>query len=299
VPHDDKTEALPRAADGGPATLFQPKQTIAGRYVVERFLARGAMGEVYAVDDPLVGERLALKILRPEVASDARAIGRFRRELQVARRITHPHVCRVHDLAVHDATALVRGLEVRAQSWFLTMELLDGETLAARLERGPAPLDEARAIAGDIAAALTALHALGVVHRDVKPSNVMLTKRGAVVTDFGLARAVEGSRITTGFALLGSPFYMAPEQVTGGPVGTAADLYALGVLLYELVTGRRPFEGSTPVETAGLRLREAPPPPRRHLPSLPASWDAAILRCLERAPEDRFARAEDVIAALQ
>ena len=295
----DKTVDLQRPPVPERPPLLSVGQRIADRYVVERFVARGAMGEVYAVEDTLVAERVALKLLLPELARDSHALARFRREMQLARRVTHPNVCRVHDLSMHEDKAQLGPLEIRNASWFLTMEFLDGETLGDRVARvGALPLAEAEPIVRQVVAGLQALHAQDIVHRDVKPSNVMLAARGAVVTDFGLARAATGAQITSGVALLGSPHYMAPEQVTGATIGTAADIYALGVLLYEVVTGRRPFVGQTPIETAGLRLYQQPTPPRQHRPSLPAAWEAAILRCLQRAPADRFAHVEDLLTAL-
>jgi tetratricopeptide (TPR) repeat protein len=253
---------------------------LGGRYRIERFLAAGGMGEVYEATDEALGVRVALKRLGLRVVGNDRAIDRLRREVQLARRVTHPNVCRVFDLGEADGEI------------FLTMELLSGQSLAERLADAPLPAAEARAIAGQIAGALDAAHAAGVIHRDLKSSNVMLVPDAggirAVVTDFGLARAdaVDSSLSEPG-AMLGSPAYMAPEQVRGDEVGPAADRYAFGVVLFEMATRRRPFGGSTAVETALARLAGPAPSPRALAPSLSRAWERATLACLESAPSRR------------
>jgi serine/threonine-protein kinase len=149
-----------------------------------------------------------------------------------------------------------------------------------------------------IVGALGALHSLGIVHRDIKSSNIMLVGARAVVTDFGLARSRSHTPITTSPSVMGSPHYMAPEQVEGEEATAKSDIYALGVVLYELVSGQLPFVADTPLETAALRLRAATPHPAAKVPDLDPSWDAAIVKCLQRSPDDRFARVEDVLTAL-
>ena len=216
---------LPRLAEG---------EVVAGRFTVLRFLARGGMGEVYQAHDRVLGEEVALKTILGEWAADAAALQRFRREVQLTRRVSHPNVCRVHDL--HSATS-ARGEALD----FLTMEFLRGETLGAHLRRtGPLPPDEVLALLTQLAGGLDAAHLEGVVHRDFKASNVLLTERGtagggagvrAVITDFGIARLDrpemrDATQATVG--AIGTPDYMAPEQVRGEPVGPAADIYALG-----------------------------------------------------------------------
>ena len=283
--------AVPRLAPG---------DHLANRYTVLRFVARGGMGEVYEVRDDTLRTRVALKTILPEFSSDSEALERFRREVLLARRITHPNVCRIHDLSSG---------EVKGQALhFLTMEFLDGETLSRRLRsRGRMATDEVLPLLRQIAPALDAAHAEGVVHRDFKTSNVMLvTREGTtevrpVITDFGIAHAhgAELEDAVTGSRAVGTPEYMAPEQVTGGAVGPAADVYALGIVLYEMLTGHTPFGGGTPFQVALRRVQERPRPPREAVPGLEPRWNEAVLRCLEVDPADRFARAQELVQFLE
>ncbi|HSK79090.1 MAG TPA: tetratricopeptide repeat-containing serine/threonine-protein kinase [Thermoanaerobaculia bacterium] len=292
-----------RAAD---EPAFSPGDLIADRYRVIRFIARGGMGEVYEVEDLELRERVALKTVRPEVARDATTVERFKREIQLARKVTHPNVCRIFDVSHHregGPGSLAEGII------FLTMELLPGETLAQRLHRsGPLGTEEALPIVRQIAEALHAAHQAGVIHRDLKPGNVMLVEsRGAVravVTDFGLARleAAEGAgpalTLTAAAAVVGTPAYLAPEQVEGAEITPAVDIYALGIVLYEMLTGTVPFLGDTVLSTAVKRLQEAPVSPRVHAPGLDPRWERAVLRCLERVPVARFTTAPDLLRVL-
>jgi serine/threonine protein kinase len=269
---------------------------------VIRFIAAGGMGEVYEAEDLVLGARVALKTIRAAVAADGNAMERFRRETLIARRVTHPNVCRTFDLGCHASGGECLG------ATFLTMELLSGETLRARLRtRGAFRAEEAMPIVEQMAAGLTAAHRAGVIHRDFKSANVMLVPTASpdeprvVVTDFGVARVTGGSFDSRSDArqVVGTPAYVAPEQVEDRDVTAAADIYAFGVVLYEMMTGRLPFTGDSPAATLLKRLRERPTPPRQYANSLPAEWEAAILRCLEREPGDRFATAEDAVKALR
>ena len=271
-------------------------QLVAARYRVVRFLARGGMGEVYEAEDLELRERVALKTVRSDVARDQVAVERFRREIQLARKVTHPNVCRIFDVAFHGGLI------------FLTMELLEGESLAQRLRRaGRLSTEEALPIVRQVAEALHAAHQAGVIHRDLKPGNVVLTEsRGsvrAVVTDFGLARLESGepqaaSDLTAQAGVVGTPAYLAPEQVESKEITASVDIYALGIVLYEMLTGTVPFTGETALSVAVRRLREAPASPKVHLPTLDARWESAILRCLERDPAGRFATAPEVVRAV-
>jgi Tfp pilus assembly protein PilF/TolB-like protein len=306
-------EATPTAAEATPtpgasgrgpgsAPTFAPGTRLAGRYRIVRFIAAGGMGEVYQAEDLMLGTDVALKTIRPELVARDRIMERFRREILLARRVTHPNVCRIFDLGHHPAA------EGRPHVTFLTMELLQGDTLRQRLGRGPLTSDEAFPLIVQMGAALAAAHEAGVVHRDFKAANVMLVppRTGdagprVVVTDFGLAWAAGDNlaSITHPDHLVGTPAYVAPEQVEGAEVTAAADIYAFGVVLYEMVTGRLPFEGDSPLSTVLKRFREEPASPRDHAPALGPRWEAVILRCLEREPRDRFASAEEVVRALR
>lgn len=290
---------------GGGSNPFDQRLTdgeiVAARYRVVRLIGAGAVGEVYEATDELVREAVALKTLREGVADDAVSIERFRREIQVARRVTHRNVCRTFDVghhALHDGTTLT----------FITMELLPGPTLADVLEaRGRFSTEEALPLAQQMGAGLAAAHAVGVIHRDFKPGNLVLVDETSgvprvVITDFGLARryAVDETSITVTGEAVGTPLYMAPEQVVTGqkPITPATDVYAFGIVLYEMVTGELPFKGSSITVMAIKRFREAVPAPRLIVPELDSRWDATILRCLEREPHRRFQRVLDVTEAL-
>ncbi|HQF86694.1 MAG TPA: tetratricopeptide repeat protein [Acidobacteriota bacterium] len=296
-------------------SLFGPGELVAERYRVLRFIGRGGMGEVYEVEDTELHERVALKTIRPEIAGDENAVNRFKREIHLARKVTHPNVCRIFDLGIHHWLPEAGGKETGGEEpgvFFLTMELIPGETLAERLNRvGRLEPAAALPLVEQICAALDAAHQAGIVHRDFKTGNVMLipAREGAageraVITDFGMARSSVDSdspldALTVTGQISGTPTFMAPEQVEGGPVTAAADIYALGVVLYRTVTGTWPFVADTPLATALKRLREAPVPPSAHLPGLDPKWEAAILRCLQREPAARFPDARSVAAALR
>jgi tetratricopeptide (TPR) repeat protein/tRNA A-37 threonylcarbamoyl transferase component Bud32 len=303
MPDSTADTATPHpAASGWRAPGFAPGATLAGRYRIVRFIAAGGMGEVYEAEDEVLGTHVALKTIRPELVARPQMLERFRREILLARRVTHRNVCRIFDLGQQAASA--SGPAVT----FLTMELLRGETLRDRLSRGALGAAEALPLATQMAAALAEAHDAGVVHRDFKAANVMLVPPGstesetrAVVTDFGLAWAGgdEMASITHPDHLVGTPAYVSPEQVEGGEVTAAADIYALGVVLYEMVTGRLPFQGDSPLSTVLKRIREDPASPREHAPGLGPRWEQVILRCLARDPRDRFSSAREVAQALR
>lgn len=270
----------------------------AGRYRIERALGEGGMGRVYEAHDTRLDERVALKLLSFAAADDEH-MARFQKEVRLARRITHPNVARTHDIGDADGSP------------FLTMELIDGQSLDdlidARLEHagpreGPLAPDEAVEVAIPMALGLEAAHRAGVVHRDLKPANVMIeTREGAlarvVITDFGVARAVDGAEKQTS-GVLGTPIYMAPEQIVGEEVGPFSDIYSLGVVLYEMLTGRLPFTGATPMAVALARCRVSPTDPREHV-ELNASLAEIVLRCLDHDPQRRPRDAADVADRLR
>ena len=259
--------------------MYATGELVADRYRIVRLLGRGGMGEVYEAHDRAIDEPVALKTLPLDRAD---AADRLDRELVLARRIVHRGVCRLFDLGVDE-----RGRR------FVTMERLHGETLAEHLaRRGALPPAEVATIVTAVAEALAAAHDAGVVHRDLKPHNVFLTEATdagparIVIMDFGLARQDGDDRASaTDFA--GTPAYMAPEQLTSRTVTTAADVYALGVVAFELLTGALPFAGETPIATALSRLQREPPPLRTHGGPDEPGWDRLIAACLAVDPADR------------
>jgi serine/threonine protein kinase len=281
------------------ASAYAPGDLVADRFLVVHALGAGGLGEVYEVMDQALGAPVALKVLRPAVATDPVLLERFRREIQNARRITHANVCRVFDLGIDRADTQHR--------FYVTMELLVGETLAAHLAARPAlTAAEALPILAQLAAGLQAAHDAGVIHRDLKPGNVMLVavENGpprVVVTDFGLAISVDqlDLGLTETWELLGTPEYMAPEQTKRGAATPATDVYALGLIAYELLAKQGPFEPeATPLATVVKRRYEPPRPLRKLVPDVAPAWEAAIARCLEVDPKRRLQRPADFVAAL-
>ena len=279
---------------GTTAGKLSPGLELAGRFRVIRFLAGGGMGDVYEVEDQALHERVAMKTIRPEIVRNAQTLSRFKREIQYAKRVTHPNVCRIHDLGSHH--------EAGSDIVFLTMELLCGETLTERLRRtGRINAAEALPLVVQMAGALSAAHDVGIIHRDFKTSNVILVGPKAVVTDFGLARSsssTDDATLTDAGHLVGTPAYMAPEQLTRGKVTCATDIYALGLVMFEMITGHRPFEAGTRTDSALKRLTDPPPSPASYVPGLNPRWETAILRCLAREPEQRYQQAREVVSAL-
>lgn len=298
------TNVEPRRGGGAGSGLdlepvFATGQVLAGRYQVERFLARGGMGEVYQVRDQELGESVALKTILARSASEPASLDRFRREIQIARKVSHRNVCRIFDLGRHvqpDGDDVV----------FLTMELLSGVSLRARLRKEVMKPDEALELVTQLTAGLGAAHRMGIVHRDLKPSNIFLVPEGdatrVVIADFGLARSQfkeEGQLTVTGTGeILGTPAYMSPEQIEGRPATTASDVYSLGLVMYEMLTGAQAFEGESAFQIALNKLRDAPTSPSTRSPGIPPRWDRTILRCLDVDPERRFADVEQIPAVL-
>lgn len=281
--------------------LFAPGQQLAGRYRVTRFLARGGMGEVYEVFDDVLGAAIAIKALMPAGGDPIKREARLRREVHLGRQVTHPAVCRLFDVD-HETTAAPSGTMTVP---FVTMELLSGSTLGEHLTRnGPLAPEAAMPIVEQLVLGLEAAHEVGIIHRDFKPANVILVPRDGqeprvVITDFGLARALTDDEVVTTTDFAGTPAYMAPEQVLNQPMTAATDVFALGVTLFELVTGARPYEGTSPFGVAMQRVRADAPRAITRTPGLDPRWDAVIARCLARDPADRFARVRDVLEGLR
>jgi serine/threonine protein kinase len=260
-------------AEPGAATAGR---RLGGRYRVEALLATGGMGEVWAARDLLLDRAVAVKVLGGALAGDGRAAERLRREARAAARLEHPSIARVLDLGEQDGRP------------YLVMELLEGESLAARIDRaGAMAAPEAARVVAAVADALAAAHRAGVVHRDVKPGNVFLTPDGEVkVLDFGIASAAGAAALTTG-EMLGTPAYLAPERVLGHPATPAADIYALGVVLYELLAGRRPFDDGSDIELAMAHVHAHPRPLALAAPSAPPFLVAACEQAMAKDPSAR------------
>lgn len=273
------------ASDPSDHGRFVPGSMLLGRYRILGLLGRGGMGEVYRADDLTLGQHVALKFLPPELAEDADRLARFRGEVRLARAVSHPSVCRVYDIGEADGQV------------FLSMEYIDGEDLSTLLRRiGRLPRDKALEIARQLCAGLAAAHDRGVVHRDLKPANVMIDGQGrARITDFGLA-SIAGTGDVSDRS--GTPAYMAPEQLAGAEATVKSDIYALGLVLYELFTGKRPFRGDTLADVTRSRVDTTPPPPSTLIEGLDPAVERVILRCLERDPAGRPASALKVAAAL-
>src|SRR5437870_4027055 len=269
-----------RTAVPGPVgytPLFAPGQLVAGRYEIDDLIGSGGMGVVYRARDRELDEVVALKALRPDrTTADPHAVERFRRELRLARRVSHPNVVRTHDIG--DASGYR----------FITMEHVEGRSLADVLERaGRLPTAVTVALAKQLSRALASVHALGIIHRDLKPQNVLLTPQGEVkLTDFGVAELV-AARPAAADRGIGTPPYMAPEQLLGESLDCRVDVYALGVLLYECLTGRLPFDGATPAALVARALDGGPRPPRELAPGTPERLSQLVVSALASEREDR------------
>ncbi|HEX6263336.1 MAG TPA: protein kinase [Actinomycetota bacterium] len=259
---------------------------LAGRYVLDSPLASGGMAEVWSGRDEVLGRPVAVKILHEHLATDDEFLDRFRREAITAARLSHPCVVRVFDTGVDDGVV------------FIVMELYEGASLADRLRDGPLSPEEAARIARGILDGLAHAHRQKVVHRDVKPANVLLHGAQVKVSDFGIAKAAHGGDLTTTGQLLGTARYLAPEQVDAASVDHRADLYAMGIVLYEMLTGRTPFEAETAIAEATLRLTEDPRPPGALRGGIPRELEDVVMRALARDPDDRFQSAAEMREAL-
>ena len=306
--HDDahgflSGRRLPTGADvdqSRPASPILMRGMRLGVFEVESFVGAGGMGEVYRARDTRLDRLVAIKVLSPDAATDPRARVRFAYEARAIARLSHPRICALHDMGHHD------GVD------FLVMEYLDGETLAARLRRGPLPLAEAMHAAVEIGEALAAAHAQGIVHRDLKPSNVMLTKSGAKLLDFGLARlrapagggpttpagALTGTHTMPGL-IMGTLPYMAPEQLEARDVDARADIFAFGTVLYEVITGRKAFEETSQARLISAILSSDPPAISVLRPLTPPALDRVIRTCLAKDRDDRWASVHDVLLQLE
>ena len=263
-------------------------ELFAGRFELIEELGAGGMGIVYRAYDKQVGEEIALKILHPEIALDERTVDRFRNEIKLARRISHRNVCRMHEL--HED----------GKQLFITMEYVSGQDLKGLIrETKGLTAGKAISIAKQVAEGLCEAHTLGVIHRDLKPQNIMVDKEGtAKIMDFGIARSLRAAGMTAEGMIIGTPEYMAPEQVEGLEADQRTDIYAMGAILFEMVTGRVPFEGDSPLSVAYKHKNEIPIPPRKLNAEIPEPFNKLILTCLEKEKENRYQTAEELLADL-
>lgn len=268
----------------------QEQRVLGDRYEIHQRLARGGMAQVYLARDRSLDRPVAVKELAPEFATDPSFVERFRREAQAAANLSHPNIVGVFDWGTQDGT------------YFIVMEYIDGPSLSQVIRRdGPLHPRRAAEIGGEVAAALGFAHSRGVVHRDVKPGNVLLTATGqSKVTDFGIARALSSpdDDLTQAGSVMGTATYFSPEQAQGLAVDPRSDLYSLGVVLYEMVTGRTPFSGDTPLAIAYRHVQDQPAPPSTIVPDIPLGLEAIIMKLLQKRPDDRYPTAEALRADL-
>lgn len=269
--------------------MADERHVFSDRYEMVRHIARGGMAQVYLAKDLLLDRPVALKVLFPELSVDQAFVERFRREAKAAANLSHPNIVSIYDWGQGDST------------YFIVMEYVDGPTLSAVLKQGALEPQRAAGIAASVAAALDFAHRRGVIHRDVKPGNVLIDDRGQVkVADFGIARAVGTSEdLTQTGSVMGTATYFSPEQAQGFPVDSRSDVYSLGVVLYEMATGKPPFTGDNPVSIAYKHVKEPPPQPRSLNPSIPVALEAIIMKALAKEPESRYQSAEDMRADLE
>jgi predicted Ser/Thr protein kinase len=262
---------------------------LGGRYRLIRVLGEGGMARVHEAEDLRLGRRVAVKVLLPQFTADADFLRRFEQEARLAASLSHPNVVGVYDVG-QDGT-----------SYYIVMELVDGQSLKERIQKqGPLPVADAIRVALEVCAALSAAHARSLIHRDIKPQNILLTGSGQVkVADFGIARRTSSSTVTQTGTVLGSVHYLSPEQATGQEAGPRADLYSLGVTLFEMLTARLPFDAENPVAVAMQHVQSAPPLPRQFNRSIPPALEAIVLRLLAKNPAERFPDASTVAEALR
>ena len=271
-------------------------EVLAGRFRIVDFIAAGGMGQVYKAEDLRLERIVVLKFLPVELAKDPQSLERFRREAKAASALNHPNICTVYDFGEDAGRA------------FIAMEYLEGETLAARIKKGPLPLDETLKIVMPVAVALGTAHRKGIIHRDLKPGNIMLTASGAKLLDFGLAKyewheATDNETKTPALAgdtqVVGTLPYMSPERLRGTGAGNRGDIFAFGAVLYEMLAGRRAFEGQSNVDTMAAVEDDEPRPLREFVRDVPDDLERIIRRCLRKHPEERYASMSEIERELE
>ncbi len=281
-------EQSPTVTWQAPTSRLSRGSLFASRYEVIEEIGQGGMGTVYRVYDQKVKEQIAIKLIKPSVAFDPSILERFNNEVKIARKVVHKNVCRMYDLSESDGTH------------FITMEHVSGEDLSSLIKRiGQLSTKKAVAITKQICEGLTEAHSLGIIHRDLKPQNVMLDKQGDVrIMDFGIARSLFTKGLTETGMLMGTPEYMSPEQVEGIVVDERSDIYSLGVILFEMLTGLVPFDGNTPMSIALKHMTHTPANPRTFNASIPEGLNRLVLKCMEKDPNKRYRTAREVIDEL-
>jgi serine/threonine protein kinase len=271
-----------------PITGLTRSSTFAQRYEVIEELDKGGMGKIYRVFDKKIEQEVALKLLRPEIAADRDTITRFKNELKFARNISHRNVCRMYDLGEE------------GNAYYITMEYISGENLKSSIRRMERlTVKKAISIAKQVCEGLEEAHRLGVVHRDLKPGNIMIDSEGnARILDFGIARSLRSKGMTGLGVMIGTPEYMSPEQVDGEETDHRSDIYSLGVILYEMATGRVPFKGDTPISVAVKHKLAIPPAPNEVNPQISEDLNRLIMRCLEKDKEKRYQSANELFSEL-
>ena len=263
--------------------------TVDGRYVLVELLGSGGMAQVYLAHDEVLDRDVALKVLRSQYVRDAEFAERFRREARSAASLSHPNIVQVYD----------RG-ETEDGTCYIAMEYVSGGTLKKRIEKGTIDPYTAAAVAAQIAEALQAAHERGVIHRDIKPQNVLVTSSGDLkVTDFGIARAASAVTISVTNAIFGTAGYLSPEQALGEPVSPASDLYSLGVILYEMLTGELPYTADNPMAVCMKHVTEPVPQPRNVNPEIPVQMNALVVKLLAKDPADRYGSAAALLDDLE
>jgi serine/threonine-protein kinase len=267
--------------------LTAANRTFGGRYSVIELVGSGGMAEVYRARDELLGREVAIKVLHERFAGDRSFVERFKREAQSAANLNHPNIVSLYDYGTDDG------------AYYIVMELIEGRSLAQIIKsEGPLLPERAAEVASDVAKALSRAHTAGIVHRDVKPGNIMITSTGQTkVTDFGIARALGGEgdqTMTQTGMVIGTAAYLSPEQAQGDPVDTRSDVYSLGVVLYEALTGSPPFTGESPLSVAYKHVREAPRPPSEVNVDVPAALNSITMKALAKNPDNRYANAGEL-----
>ncbi|MEL7634934.1 MULTISPECIES: Stk1 family PASTA domain-containing Ser/Thr kinase [Sporomusa] len=261
-------------------------RTLDDRYTILERIGGGGMADVYRAHDKLLDRSVAVKVLRSQFTDDEEFVSRFRREAQAAARLSHPNIVNIYDVGLDE------------QAYYIIMEYISGETLKDKIEReAPLPVETAVRIAIEIAEALEHAHQNNLVHCDIKPHNILVTRSGRIkVTDFGIARAVTSSTMTNSGTIIGSVHYFSPEQAKGSAVGAKSDIYSLGIVLYEMLTGHVPFAGESPISIALKHIQEDPKPPRELNPEIPPLVEAIIMKAIHKDPAARFSDIGEMIA---